>query len=126
MIGFVLRNTIVTVVSRMLRGGLENDPIEAKDFTTSLNSKRVLLPDQRELDGLVAAFPGGGENAMVDMGPFIDRSTLTVQTGFPMSKVYTLFRALGLRHLVVVDRWGRPAGIITRKELMCAFDRDLM
>lgn len=123
MVGFVLRNTIVTVVSRILRGGLDQDPIMAKDFTTSLNSKRVLLPVQNKLNGLVAAF---GADKTVDMGPYIDRSTLTVQTGFPMSKVYTLFRALGLRHLVVVDRLGRPAGIITRKELMCAFDRDLM
>ena len=46
-------------------------------------------------------------------------------TGFPMSKVYTLFRSIGLRHLTVVDEDGRAAGMLTRKELMCAFDRDL-
>ena len=43
-----------------------------------------------------------------------------------VAKVYTPFRLLGFRHLCVVDSDGVAAGILTRKELMCAFDRDLM
>ena len=124
MIGFRLGNTIVTVILRTLRGG-RFKPDSSRDFTTTSTPKGCFFQISHS-DSLVAAFPGGGADAKIDMGPFIDRSTLTVQAGFPMSKVYTLFRSLGLRHLVVVDKLGRPAGIITRKELMCAFDRDLM
>ena len=36
---------------------------------------------------------------------------------FPLSKVRTLFRSLGLRHLVVVNSDNTVYGIVTRKEL---------
>ena len=41
------------------------------------------------------------------------------------NRLSNLFRSIGLRHLTVVDEDGRAAGMLTRKELMCAFDRDL-
>lgn len=110
-------------------------------FAVTLNSKRTKLIrdvnmnaaiekiNQRAAsttDDTTSSVTGVGEQAVVDLTPYVDRSTLTVQVGFPMSKVYTLFRSLGLRHLCVVNEEGAPVGILTRKELMCAFDRDLM
>ena len=110
-------------------------------FAVTLNSKRTkLIRDVNmnaaidkineraasTMDDTTSSVTGVGEQAMVDLSPYVDRSTLTVQVGFPMSKVYTLFRSLGLRHLCVVNEEGAPVGILTRKELMCAFDRDLM
>lgn len=110
-------------------------------FAVTLNSKRTkLIRDVNmnaaidkineraasTMDDTTSSVTGVGEQAVVDLSPYVDRSTLTVQVGFPMSKVYTLFRSLGLRHLCVVNEEGAPVGILTRKELMCAFDRDLM
>jgi len=110
-------------------------------FAVTLNSKRTKLIRDVNMnaaidkineraasttDDTTSSVTGVGEQAVVDLSPYVDRSTLTVQVGFPMSKVYTLFRSLGLRHLCVVNEEGAPVGILTRKELMCAFDRDLM
>lgn len=100
-------------------------------FAVTLNSKRTKLIRSNNLNVLVSEINGGienggGEDSMIDLSDYIDRSTLNVQIGFPMSKVYTLFRSLGLRHLCVVNPDGECVGILTRKELMCAFDRDLM
>ena len=61
-------------------------------FAVTLNSKRTKLVHNAgsEMEGMIQEVNNGeGENAMVDLSPFIDRSTLTVQVGFPMSKVYT-------------------------------------
>ena len=133
MVGFILRNRIIVLLNALLKRGEPpagggNDPplCTEADFVVSLNSRRATLPRPRaRRDGMVEALRNGPDT-ILDLAPYIDRDTLTVQAGFPMSKVYTLFRSLGLRHLCVVDTEGRPVGIITRKELMCAFDRDLM
>jgi chloride channel 7 len=129
MIGFLLRNRLTTVLNRiLLLKRTTNLELTESHFAVTLNSKRTkLLHSAVEMEGMIQEVNHGeGENAMVDLSPFIDRSTLTVQVGFPMSKVYTLFRSLGLRHLCVVNEKGECVGILTRKELMCAFDRDLM
>jgi chloride channel 7 len=128
MIGFLLRNRLTTVLNQilLLKRTTQLELTESH-FAVTLNSKRTKLMQSDELDRMIQDVNGGeGENALVDLSPFIDRSTLTVQVGFPMSKVYTLFRSLGLRHLCVVNEMGECVGILTRKELMCAFDRDLM
>ena len=49
--------------------------------------------------------------------PYMDEHPLSVHAQFPLSKVRTLFRSLGLRHLVVVNSDNTVYGIVTRKEL---------
>lgn len=41
----------------------------------------------------------------IDLGPYVNPSYYVVQEDASLSKVYTLFRALGLRHLCVIPRW---------------------
>ena len=138
MVGFLLRNRLVTILNAILINGTTDTrklKLTEGHFSVTLNSKRVKLIRDERMNNIIEevnqnnmedANIGVGENAVVDLSEYIDRSTLTVQVGFPMSKVYTLFLALGLRHLCVVNEDGAPVGILTRKELMCAFDRDLM
>ena len=119
--GFATRNRIVRIlneVSKVNRGSSLG--LQEHDFATTLNSKRF------KLKSVSASTASSLQDIEVDLSPYIESAPLTIPTNFPMTKVYTLFRALGLRHLVLVDKIGRPAGILTRKELMCAFDRDLM
>ena len=47
----------------------------------------------------------------------MDRAPCVVSEEAPLSRVHAMFRALGLRHLVVLSRDGRVVGIITRKDL---------
>jgi chloride channel 7 len=76
---------------------------------------------------LPAAAPGGADPGavLVDLRPFLNPSPVAVQEECSVSRVYTLFRSLGLRHLAVTDRSNRVRGVITRKELMSTFEKDL-
>lgn len=40
----------------------------------------------------------------IDLGPYVNPSYYVVQEDASLSKVYTLFRTLGLRHLAVIPR----------------------
>ena len=97
------------------------------DFSTSVQSKRVPVVDLH----LPAPSPGangGGDDpgaALIDLRPFMNPAVITVQRLCSVSRVYSLFRSLGLRHLAVVDRDNTVKGIITRKELMSTFEKDL-
>ena len=63
--------------------------------------------------------------AVVDLAPYMDEHPLAVHSSFSLAKVHTLFRTLGLRHLVVTNTDNTVYGIVTRKELVSAFRRDL-
>lgn len=58
---------------------------------------------------------------LLDLGPFVNRSPYVVPEGTSFPKVYSLFRTLGLRHLLVVPRPGSVSAVVTRKDLVPAF-----
>ncbi|KAM7542895.1 hypothetical protein Aperf_G00000006787 [Anoplocephala perfoliata] len=57
---------------------------------------------------------------MLDFRPYMNPSPYSVLEGMSMTRVFALFRRLGLRHLPVVDKFNQVRGIITRKDL-CRF-----
>ncbi|KAJ8611038.1 hypothetical protein CTAYLR_007067 [Chrysophaeum taylorii] len=63
-----------------------------------------------------------GEDAVLDLSPFVNRSALVVTPETNARYVWRLFRDLGLRHLPVVDSKRRVVGIVTRKDLLHAYD----
>ncbi|KAM3356242.1 chloride channel protein CLC-d isoform X1 [Capsicum galapagoense] len=54
----------------------------------------------------------------IDLAPFLNPSPYVVPEDMSLTKVYNLFRQLGLRHLLVVPRPARVIGMITRKDLI--------
>ena len=60
---------------------------------------------------------GPGEEA-VDLSPSMDTSAFCVPESFSAGRAYTLFCALGLRALTVVDPSNEVVGVLTRKDLM--------
>mmetsp|Transcript_10749 Transcript_10749/g.14032 ORF Transcript_10749/g.14032 Transcript_10749/m.14032 type:complete len:140 (+) Transcript_10749:2-421(+) len=54
---------------------------------------------------------------VLDLRPYMNSGALTVHHSVNMSRVHLLFRALGLRHLTVVNTANNVIGIITRQEL---------
>ncbi|XP_057805939.1 chloride channel protein CLC-d isoform X1 [Salvia miltiorrhiza] len=54
----------------------------------------------------------------IDLAPFLNPSPYVVPEDMSLTKVYTLFRQLGLRHLLVVPRASRVIGMISRKDLL--------
>ncbi|XP_038275323.1 H(+)/Cl(-) exchange transporter 7 isoform X1 [Dermochelys coriacea] len=54
---------------------------------------------------------------MMDLSEFMNPSPYTVPQEASLPRVFKLFRALGLRHLVVVDNHNEVVGLVTRKDL---------
>ncbi|KAI4345612.1 hypothetical protein L6164_012715 [Bauhinia variegata] len=54
----------------------------------------------------------------IDLAPFLNPSPYIVPEDMSVTKVYNLFRQLGLRHLFVVPRPSHVLGLITRKDLL--------
>ena len=52
---------------------------------------------------------------VLDLRPYINSSAAAIQESFSLDRTYVVFRTLGLRHLVVVDRHNHVKGIVTRK-----------
>lgn len=61
---------------------------------------------------------------LIDLRPYMSSGSFTVPENAALTRVYMLFRTMGLRHLPVVSRGGRLAGIITRKDLILSEDHD--
>ena len=62
---------------------------------------------------------GGGEGAhYVNLHPFIDGGAYMVSEEMTARRVWSLFRSLGMRHIVVVDTRHLPVGMITRRDLI--------
>ncbi|XP_031093188.1 chloride channel protein CLC-d-like isoform X2 [Ipomoea triloba] len=54
----------------------------------------------------------------IDLSPFVNPSPYIVPEDMSLTKVYNLFRQLGLRHIFVVPHASRVVGMITRKDLL--------
>lgn len=127
-VGTVLRSYLVGMLeAHAWEGGSSHyrgqgvRALEMTDFSTSLSSKQRTLSE----DTLRLARMAAEDGAELDVAWAMNPSPVTVQYDCAVGRVYTLFRALGLRHLVVTTRDNRVAGIITRKEVSTAFDHDL-
>ncbi|XP_077866692.1 H(+)/Cl(-) exchange transporter 7-like [Saccoglossus kowalevskii] len=53
----------------------------------------------------------------IDLRPFMNPTPYTVSQNSSLSRIFRLFRGLGLRHLVVVDDHSQVVGIVSRKDL---------
>lgn len=56
-------------------------------------------------------------NFTIDLQPFLNPSAYTISHRASLPRIFKLFRALGLRHLPVVDDKNCVVGIVTRKDI---------
>ena len=98
----------------------ERGLLPLSDFASTLQSKNMSLDPVLALEEerLPAA-------TVLDVRAYMNPATITVSPKCPISRCYTLFRGMGIRHLPVVDDSNKPLGMITRKELMTDFAQDL-
>lgn len=60
----------------------------------------------------------------IDLAPVLNPSPYVVPEDMSLTKVYNLFRQLGLRHIFVVPRASRVVGMITREDLLIEDSED--
>ena len=89
------------------------------DFATSLSSRTA------NARAIAASLSDTDLDAKVDLALVMTPAPFQVQRLCPVDRVYALFRAMGMRHLVVVDEANGVAGIITRKDIRSDFSQDL-
>ena len=80
----------------------------------------------REDDDQGGGGGGGGTvgDAVLNLKDVMNESPLTVDAHCPLPRVWTLFRTMGLRHLVVLDHDHAVVGVITRQDLLHAAETD--
>lgn len=54
----------------------------------------------------------------INLKTFMNRSVHSAMENASVAKIFEIFRALGLRHLVVVDKKNDVRGVITRKDFL--------
>ncbi|KAK4474750.1 hypothetical protein MN116_001874 [Schistosoma mekongi] len=74
-------------------------------------------PSYPKLGDVLANLSCDDMDAYLDLRPYMCEAPYSVPETMTMTRVYHLFRLLGLRHLPVVDNQNQVRGIITRKDL---------
>jgi CBS domain-containing protein len=113
---------------------LEDNVIRAEDGKSILLSQATNLPngivDQQEApvveyneDGNLVVHVSSTEERgyHLDCAAAMNMGAYTVNQNCPISKAYTLFTAMGLRHLPVLGRNGEVVGMITRSNFLPEF-----
>ncbi|KAM4717577.1 H(+)/Cl(-) exchange transporter 7 isoform 1-T1 [Anableps anableps] len=111
--GLILRSQLIVLLKHkvfveLARSRLTQRKLQLKDFRDAyprfppIQSIHV-SQDERE--------------CMMDLTEFMNPTPYTVPQDTSLPRVFKLFRALGLRHLVVVDGENRVVGLVTRKDL---------
>ncbi|XP_028267048.1 H(+)/Cl(-) exchange transporter 7 isoform X2 [Parambassis ranga] len=111
--GLILRSQLIVLLKHkvfveLARSRLTHRKLQLKDFRDAyprfppIQSIHV-SQDERE--------------CMMDLTEFMNPTPYTVPQETSLPRVFKLFRALGLRHLVVVDDVNRVVGLVTRKDL---------
>ncbi|WVZ09517.1 hypothetical protein V8G54_014047 [Vigna mungo] len=120
-IGLVLRSHLLVILQSKVdfqhsplpsdsRGGARSIRHDSGEFAKPVSSKGICIEDiHLSSDDL---------EMYIDLAPFLNPSPYIVPEDMSLTKVYNLFRQLGLRHLFVVPRPSRVLGLITRKDLL--------
>lgn len=123
LIGSVLRSYLLVMLrhkaefftpeDRERRHGVASEPrfkYDVSEFSKSVSTHGLTIDDVKVSDSEM--------DMLVDLLPLCNASPHVVSSDASLTKVYSMFRQMGLRHLFVVPRAERVLGIITRKDLL--------
>ena len=75
------------------------------------------LRGQEGLARIISAFEENDTKSFLDLRPYMNPQPFLVPDNFSFERCYKLFRAVGMRHMVVVDSDHQVTGIVTRYDL---------
>ncbi|KAH1046754.1 hypothetical protein J1N35_037538 [Gossypium stocksii] len=126
-IGLMLRSHLLVLLQSKIdfqhsplpcdpRGGSEGILHNFSEFAKPVSSKGISINDiHLSSDDL---------EMYIDLALFLNPSPYVVPEDMSLTKVYNIFRQLGLRHIFVVPRASRVIGVITRKDLLIEEETD--
>jgi chloride channel 7 len=131
--GIILRSQLIVLLKKqdcwVAEEGFDEPPdtdapleahygISVDDFATKLQS------DSADAEPVKISKKAMADRYL-DLRPFMNPTPFSVRDISPLSKVYHLYRKMGLRHLPVCNVRNEVVGIITRQDLRTDFDHDL-
>ncbi|KAM8825447.1 H(+)/Cl(-) exchange transporter 7 isoform 1-T1 [Synchiropus picturatus] len=111
--GLILRSQLIVLLKHkvfveLARSRLHTRKLQLKDF-------RDAYPRFPPIQSIHVS--QDEKECMMDLSEFMNPTPYTVPQETSLPRVFKLVRALGLRHLVVVDDENRVVGLVTRKDL---------
>lgn len=109
--GLILRSQLIVLLKQRVFGdnGDQFYNLSTKDFRDAypkFTPIRQIHVSQYERD-----------NCEINLEPYMNPAAYCVTDNALFPRIFKLFRALGLRHLVVVDKHHQVVGMVTRKDL---------
>lgn len=83
------------------------------------------VTDVHELEEEIIEIIAKNREKLIDFRPYMNPGPYIVYNSSKLSKIFRLYRSMGLRHLPVINDANEVVGILTRKELMTDFKQDL-
>ncbi|KAI1295357.1 H(+)/Cl(-) exchange transporter 7 [Halotydeus destructor] len=109
--GLILRWQLIV----LLQQKIFNELSETHWENLSLKTFRSAYPRYSPIESV--SISDRERNYTIDLRPFMNSSPYTVPHSASLPRIFRLFRALGLRHLVVVNDRNEAVGMVTRKDL---------
>uniref|UniRef100_A0A8D9AXJ9 Chloride channel protein n=1 Tax=Cacopsylla melanoneura TaxID=428564 RepID=A0A8D9AXJ9_9HEMI len=111
LVGLILRSQLITLIKNKIYK--ENQNWSDEMITSDIfHNEYPRYPDVTDL-----TVPAEERHLTVKLNMFMNVSPFSVQDCTSLPRVFKLFRALGLRHVVVVNKENHVVGMITRKDL---------
>jgi len=120
-VGLILRHQLITILN-------------AKDFKNSPHPKpQDALLTQKDFQATYPRYPEIESvrlspdhlDQFIDMTPYMNPCPFVIQLQSPLTRVFRLFRTMGLRHLVVVNHNSKVMGMISRKDISTHLEEKL-
>merc|ERR1711871_857637 len=112
--GTILRSHLVKALKLGAFCSAEGTPIEGKQHLTYDDLAVTLESETDDVNELVDT---NFDGVYLDLRPVMNPWPYVVYEGASLSRVYRLYRGIGIRHLPVIDIDNKVVGILCRKEL---------
>eukprot|EP00026_Physarum_polycephalum_P002045 Phypoly_transcript_02049.p1 GENE.Phypoly_transcript_02049~~Phypoly_transcript_02049.p1 ORF type:complete len:942 (+),score=158.82 Phypoly_transcript_02049:112-2937(+) len=112
--GIILRPQLLVLLDRLSRIWVSRSEMvySHQEYMTKLAWNLPKLQD------ILDAYEEEDYAREVDLSPYINITVYSVNEEFAVSEAYTMFRTMGLRHLIVVNERNKVKGMITKKDLL--------
>ena len=117
LVGSLSRSSLIQVLMNILKklrdrstASSDVDYIAWEDISSMISSDY----NKNTIEHLEVQFTGQDKQLQAGLQDFMDKSPFIILQTASLSRAYSMFRSLGLRHLIVIDDKMKVTGILTR------------
>jgi CBS domain-containing protein len=115
--GLILRSQLCVLLQEQCYGVRRDAAVLARTLSEE-DFVRYYPFGTKRMAAALDAVPAEAMDLYMDISPYMSSSPYTVYSHTSLTRVFNIFRTMGLRHLVVLDQENNAAvGIVTRKDL---------